>query len=248
MSWDNKGLTRRSMLVAAAAATATAAAAQTTHLGRRSLVLKGDRVSLVVDVLGGSFVDFRLAGNDVNPLVWANDGPVDQPRSMSHFLCLDRWGLPSEAEKANGMPGHGEASKVAWKTLSEPARKGRFIEARQSATLPMAGIRVERTVRLSASGAAFHVDETVTNENKLGRIYNMVQHPTIGPPFLGTDTVVDSNARQGFMQSSPMPNPEHPTVVWPQALKARSQWTCVGSTTIIFQMSSPSSWTRRWAG
>ena len=48
----------------------------------------------------------------------------------------------------------------------------------------------------------------------------MVQHPTIGPPFLDESTVVDANARKGFMLSSPMPNPEEPSVYWPQALDA----------------------------
>jgi hypothetical protein len=47
----------------------------------------------------------------------------------------------------------------------------------------------------------------------------MVHHPTIGPPFLDTTTVVDANARKGFMQSSPLPNPEEPPVFWPQALR-----------------------------
>ena len=88
-----------------------------------------------------------------------------------------------------------------------------------SARLPMAGLRVERTLTLLEGAAAFRVEETVTNENKLGRVYNMVQHPTIGPPFLDAQTLVDSNARQGFMQSSPMPNPERPEIVWPMALK-----------------------------
>jgi hypothetical protein len=63
------------------------------------------------------------------------------------------------------------------------------------------------------------VTEWVTNQNKLGRLINMVQHPSIGPPFLDETTVVDANARKGFMQSSPMPNPEEPPVVWPMALK-----------------------------
>ena len=33
---------------------------------------------------------------------------------MSYFPCLDRLGLPSDAEAANGMPGYGESTKVAW--------------------------------------------------------------------------------------------------------------------------------------
>ena len=63
------------------------------------------------------------------------------------------------------------------------------------------------------------VEEFVTNENPIGRIYNIVQHPTIGPPFLNESTIVDSNATRGFMQERPMPNPENPEVRWPQALQ-----------------------------
>lgn len=217
MTSDSNRLTRRALLAATTAAAAASARPQSLHNGRNSLTLEGNKATLTVDILGGSFVSFRLNHLTLNPLVWANDGPADQPRSMSHFLCLDRWGQPSEAEIANGMQGHGEATKVEWKTTAEPSRRGGVATAGQSAKLPMAGISVVRSMRVS--GAAFHVEETVTNDNPLGRIYNMVQHPTVGPPFLDTDTVVDSNARRGFMQSSPMPNPEHPTVVWPQALQ-----------------------------
>ncbi len=182
--------------------------------GRRSVVLEGREARLVVDILGGSIVDFHLLGHGLNPLRWANDGPSDQARSMSHFLCLDRWGLPSEAEAANGMPGHGEATKVAWAVLEHGPTS-----VRMSADLPMAGLHVERRLDLASNGPWFYAVETVTNRNKLGRVYNMVQHPTLGPPFLDETVVVDSNAAKGFMQGGSMPNPEEPSVVWPNALK-----------------------------
>jgi len=86
-----------------------------------------------------------------------------------------------------------------------------------AARLPLARMAVKRTVKLEGSTAL--VTEAVTNEAPMGRVFNMVQHPTIGPPFLDETTVVDANARQGLMQASPMPNPELPAVVWPQALK-----------------------------
>ena len=182
--------------------------------GRRSVVLEGRQAQLVVDILGGSIVDFHLAGHGLNPLRWANDGPTDQPRSMSHFLCLDRWGLPSDAEAANGMPGHGEATKVRWDVIDQKPTSVRMF-----AELPMAGLRAERQLELASNGPWFHVFETVTNLNKLGRVYNMVQHPTLGPPFLDKTVVVDSNATKGFMQGGEMPNPEVPSVIWPTALK-----------------------------
>jgi hypothetical protein len=74
-------------------------------------------------------------------------------------------------------------------------------------------------VRLSEHQALVSVREQVTNTNKLGRVYNMVQHPTIGPPFLDETTVVDANGRKGFMCYRPLPNPDEPAVHWPQALK-----------------------------
>ena len=88
-----------------------------------------------------------------------------------------------------------------------------------SAYLPIAGLEIHRSVRLSESAAIVTVSETVTNRNRLGRIYNMVQHATIGPPFLDESTVVDSNAQRGLMQSSPLPNPEQLEIRWPQAIQ-----------------------------
>jgi hypothetical protein len=88
-----------------------------------------------------------------------------------------------------------------------------------SAYLPIAGLEIQRSIRLADSAAVAVVSETVTNRNKLGRIYNMVQHATIGPPFLDETTLVDSNAGRGLMQSSPLPNPEQIEIRWPEATK-----------------------------
>src|SRR5579862_5696029 len=196
-----------------------AAAPETVVKGRRSVVLDGNSAQLVVDIAGGSIIDFHFKDQPLNPLTW--DPEKDKPglRPMGHFLCLDRWGQPSAAEERNGMFFHGEATRVEWKVPHDAAAENEFVRAEMSATLPMAGIEVRRRVRLSQSTAFFVVNETVTNINKLGRVLNMVQHSTIAPPFLDENTLVDSNARRGFMQSSPLPNPEEPSVYWPQALK-----------------------------
>ena len=86
-------------------------------------------------------------------------------------------------------------------------------------SLPLASLKVVRSIRMAQNQAVFAVAEAVTNTRHLGRVYNIVQHPTIGPPFLDESTRVDANGTRGFMQETPMPTPEDPEVRWPSALK-----------------------------
>ena len=177
--------------------------------GRPSVVLEGRVAQVAVDLGGGSIVGFQFKDQRLNPLSWTSDEPR-QAHPMGHFLCLDRWGAPSEAESKNSMPFHGEASHVPWTVERQPGAAGDAIQAKMAATLPMAAFKVARSLRLADGVALLRVTESVTNTNKLGRVYNMVQHPSIAPPFLDETTVVDANGRKGFMQSSPLPNPEEP--------------------------------------
>ena len=193
-------------------------AAQTLVDGRRSIVLDGNAAQVVVDLAGGSIVRFQFQDQQLDPLNWAEEGDKRSPRAMSHFICLDRWGAPSEAELNNGMPFHGEAATLVWRVDQKPNAAAGVIEAEMSASLPMAGFDVKRWMRLHDDNALLLVKERVTNRNRLGRVYNWVQHPSIGPPFLDESVVVDANARAGFAQGNPMPHPEQPVVYWPQAL------------------------------
>jgi hypothetical protein len=164
---------------------------------------------LGIETMGAGIVDFQLKGHGLNPFTWVD---LNRPIQLrGHFICLDRWGAPSEAERANGVPFHGEAPRIAWKVTRKAAA-----ELEMETELPLARLAVKRHVRLVGESAV--VTETVKNLNPMGRVYNLVQHPSISPPFLDETTVVDANARQGFAQSSPMPNPEQPSFVWPQAL------------------------------
>src|SRR5262249_25383900 len=132
--------------------------------GRRSVVLKGSAATVVVDLGGGSIVDFHFSTGGLNPLRWL--GPGDEQaalRPMAHFLCLDRGGQPSEAELRNGMPFHGEAARVEWKELAASQRGAGKISAEMEAMLPMAGLEIHRTIRVSDGAAVFSVSETVSN-------------------------------------------------------------------------------------
>ena len=187
-------------------------------MGRRSLVLENDESRLVIDIAGGSIPEFRFIDSNLNPLNWGRRNPGDQPGSMGHFLCCDRWGPPSDSEGKNGMPYHGESTKVIWEVLRNVEASPAGINVRMAADLPLAGLRIDRSVTLSSSSAFFLVSEKITNNNMLGRIYNIVQHPTIGPPFLDENCVVDSNGRRGFAQDGTMAISEQPDFIWPSAI------------------------------
>ena len=186
---------------------------------RPGVVLSGERARLEIDLAGGALGAFERTGSGVNPLGWGvpKSGDV-APHGHGHFLCLDRWGPPSKAEGAQGMPYHGEASSVTWQLDQPPTESSGILSTVMSARLPIAGLAVRRTVQLASGAAFFVVREEVTNEGRLGRTYNMVQHPTIAPPFLDASTMVDSNGGRGFAQGGPMPRPEEPTFLWPRGI------------------------------
>src|SRR5688500_373034 len=59
------------------------------------------------------------------------------------------------------------------------------------------GESVRRIIRMSRLNLVFKVREEITNDHAIGRIFNIVQHPTIAPPFLDEDTIVSCNGRRG---------------------------------------------------
>lgn len=179
------------------------------------------------DLAGGGMVSFRIGAEGLNPLTWdaREPGPgvpavEAEARPRGHFLCLDRWGPATKAEAANGLKGHGEAAWVDWELLEGPAAAaGGGVQVRMAADLPLARLRVEREVMLHGTAAWVTVVERVTNRNPLGRIFNLVQHPTIGPPFLDEGVRVDASGGRGFMQETRGPDPEVVEVRWPEGRK-----------------------------
>lgn len=190
---------------------------------RPSLALENGKARLVVDLNGGSIGEFRFLDSSLNPLSWAAPAAGETGvRGFGHFLCLDRWGPPSDAEGARGMPYHGEAAHVKW-TLAPSEESSTRQSGVMTATLPLAGFSVRRTVRLSPSQSVALVREDITNDRPLGRVFNIVQHPSIAPPFLDESTLVDCNGRRGFAQGNPLPNPAEPSFLWPNALTAAGE-------------------------
>ena len=190
-------------------------------IGDENFILNNGIVQVSVASSGGGITDFRFLDHAVNPLNWEierDPASIEKPYLRGHFLCLDRWGAPSNAEAENGMTFHGEAAYASWRLVD----RGESAESRQEAEmiweLPIAQMTVRRVMWLEDNQAVLVVREHITNTGKLGRIYNIVQHPSIAPPFLDSATIVDSNAQYGFVQGSVMPESVAAAGLWPNTM------------------------------
>ena len=190
-------------------------------IGDENFILNNGIVQVSVASIGGGITEFRFLDHAINPLNWEierDPASTEKPYLRGHFLCLDRWGAPSNAEAENGMTFHGEAAYASWRLLD----RGESAESRQEAEmiceLPIARMTVRRVMWLEGNQAVLVVREHITNTGKLGRIYNIVQHPSIAPPFLDSATIVDSNAQYGFVQGSVMPESVAAADLWPNTM------------------------------
>ncbi|MDR3062064.1 MAG: hypothetical protein LBU57_08130 [Dysgonamonadaceae bacterium] len=187
-----------------------------------NIILLGDpeEVHLSIDLQGGAFIDFRLTDQACNPFSW--NLPLDEmPENnrngapfRGHFICLGRWGAPTAGEMTAGVPHNGQSGNQPWKLIS---RKGdSLLLIRSVASLD--GIIIERKIDFDPDNAIFKVKDIVKSTISIGRPFNIVQHATVGAPFLSASTIIDSNAGKGFMQHLSYPDPQQYEYNWPVAI------------------------------
>jgi len=177
------------------------AAESADYHGRRAWTLKNDKVSLVVTPGGGHIASLTLnsgPGKNVNPYwlppwpsvepgAWAQAGDRygDKPGAqlvsciLGHNICLDFFGAPSDAETKAGIPVHGEAPCLNWNSNFHSADRITY-----SANLPIAQMKVTRTIKLTPGSSALWITEKVDNLSLMDRPFGWQQHVTFGPPFL----------------------------------------------------------------
>lgn len=183
---------------------------------RNKMMLHNGSASVTADLFGGAITRFRLDKIDMNPLSFSFS-PEEMPENnqpgapyRGHFLCLGRWGPPSEGERLAGMPDHGQFANMLWQGYT--VRDQSVIRMQADSSLEELSIR--REIILDEREAVYGVKEVVKNEYGRGRLYNMVQHPTLAFPFLDGDTLVNCNASYGFDQFR-SGHPERRALQWP---------------------------------
>ncbi|MDR1808916.1 MAG: hypothetical protein LBR34_00740 [Prevotella sp.] len=174
---------------------------------------------LSIDLFGGALVDFRLSEQSPNPYSWKisiNDMPPNNRNGapyQGHFLCLGRWGAPTNGEIKAGVPHNGQSGNQLWKIVSVGSDS---LKIRSDASLD--GVAAERLLCFDAANAVLKVTDKLQSVLSVGRLFNIVQHATIGAPFLSQSTIIDSNAGSGFMQHLSFPDPHRYEFRWPMAL------------------------------
>jgi hypothetical protein len=182
----------------------------------QKIILENSSTVLQLNAEGGSYSNFRLKDLPVNPINWETTDP-EQPPFKGHFLCFDRWGPPTGAEKANGFRHHGEVNTQKWQIVQKPQKTNNITKCVMSCRLPMGGLKLTRTVELPEGEPVFFVSEEIKNLNQYGRMFNIVQHVTLAPPFLDPNTLFDNNTEKGFEDKEDGSlNQEKPVLKWPE--------------------------------
>lgn len=166
--------------------------------------VQNEAVALSIDRRGGALVSFTFRDQRLNPFDWRmtkEEMPANNQAGAAyqgHFLCVGRWGPPTEGERKAGIPDNGEPANREW-TVAAQSRP-EVLEMEVEA--PLERWRIRRVVTLPR-GTASHVvvEETLTNLLPTGRFTAWVQHGTLGGEFLDESTVMDTNATAGFSQA-----------------------------------------------
>lgn len=170
--------------------------------------------SITVNSYGGALIDFHFNNEGLNPLSF-KFSKADMPDNnkngapyQGHFVCAGHWGESSEAEKKTGLPNHGHFANMLWNI------DGHDVAINMSAISNLEGLKLVRSIEIDPRHAVVAIKETVKNTNPLGRLFNIVQHPTLSQPFLDNATVVNCNAGIGFNQDYSS-DPQKYAMCWP---------------------------------
>ena len=179
--------------------------------GRSACILSNGVVQISVLLGGGHIADFHLeqgpAGDRISPL-WVPPWPTIEPHQYrqkkhpeygsvieakllsglaGHSVCLDFFGPPSPKEAQLGIPEHGEAASRAWRVTGIHRRK-RKIALSLAVDLPVAQLAFTRRIELRVREPIAYFTEVVKNERSLDHLFHWVQHVTLGPPFLTSNS------------------------------------------------------------
>lgn len=179
----------------------------TYSLSAQTVTLDNGIAKMDISLSGGIITELSLNTIDLNPI-----------HQYGHFICFDRWGPSSPEDQALGIPWHGNGSKISWTLHQEPVLKDGHYFAEMSCLLPIIKLGLNRKIYLNSNSSVFKVVEEISNHDDSIKVFNLVQHPTIGAPFLDETTIVDTKVDSGFSQAGNLPPTPAEIITWPEAV------------------------------
>jgi hypothetical protein len=175
-------------------------------LTAQTLSLDNGIAKMDISLQGGIFTALSLNSMGTNVL-----------HEYGHFICFDHWGPSSPEDEALGIPWHGNASKIPWTLINEPGLENNSDPLEMSCLLPIVKLGLNRKIYQSPGSSVFKIVEEISNHTDSTKVFNLVQHPTIGAPFLDETTIVDTRVDSGFSQNGPLPPTSDDVFTWPEA-------------------------------
>jgi hypothetical protein len=161
---------------------------------RPTLTIGNDKLTLGIRIDGGAMV--RLILNDDRAGVNALHA------ELGHFVCVDGFGPVSQEERRAGLPGHGEAHRVAWETVSSGRMNGSTTTVSFAATLPLVQEIFRRSIHIVDGENVVYVESELESLLAFDRPIAWAEHATIGSPFLEPGkTVVEMSATRAMTRS-----------------------------------------------
>jgi hypothetical protein len=181
------------------------------------VVLDNGSMRMEINLLGGAISSCRLSEVDLNPFSWESSWKEgDFPRKEGFFTCFDRVGHSSQEDKLKGIPFHGEATSEIWELLGQSVDTNGNLLLRMRCQLPIAKMSLVREYCLFKDSSVCRVIDRFKNNNTFRKSYNILQHPSLGAPFLDETVLVDCNGETGFMNSKILTEMPGPILSWPE--------------------------------
>jgi hypothetical protein len=171
----------------------------------QTITIENPKAKVVMSLTGGTTTSFLLKSQNLSPF-----------HALGHFICFDRWGPSSPEDLARGVPQHGEAHVTKWTLDTAPKEEANAYVAELSCLLPIMKLKIDRTIHFDKNEAVYQVTDKISNPNAIKQVFNLVQHVTLGAPFLDSTTIVDTKVSQGFWQSGVVPPTGSAILGWPQ--------------------------------
>ena len=184
---------------------------EATVYNRPVLLVGNDKLEVAVVKQGGSMLRLVIQGDPEGLSPFGNPEMVPQiPDNrklqgpmVGHFVCVDGFGNPSQAERAAGLAMHGEAYLQPWKLVSSD-KQGATTTLKFTATLPLLQESFARMMRMVDGESVIYVDSELENQVAFDRTANWGEHPFLFPPFLEAEkTVVDMSGTRAKTRSYP---------------------------------------------